>query len=214
MRSTYLVAGALAAFLAVPALGQTMVGEAHDFSNAGWAEGEICKPCHTPHHAVDDEEGSVGWLWNHQLTTATYTLYGDAGSALAGPDNGEAAFDSRSRLCMSCHDGTVAIDSFGGQPGSIFATGRSRIGTDLSDDHPVGVTAVYPEQGNAGFQAATDHRLGPNLEMSLYEMQISSGNFDFVVGCTTCHTPHYAGFDMQLRMNNASSAMCLSCHIK
>ena len=214
MKAMYLVAGAAAAFLAVPAFAQTMVGEAHDFSGAGWADGEICKPCHTPHHAIDDEEGSVGWLWNHQLTTATYTLYGNAGTAPAGPDNGDAAFDSRSRLCMSCHDGTVAIDSFGGQPGSIFITGDERIGTDLSDDHPVGVTALYPEQGDAEFQAANDHKLGPNLEMKLYEMQISAGNPQYVVGCTTCHTPHYAGFDMQLRMDNSSSLMCLSCHIK
>jgi predicted CXXCH cytochrome family protein len=214
MNATYLVAGAAAALLAVPALGQTMVGEAHDFSGAGWSDGEICKPCHTPHHAVNDEEGPVGFLWNHQLTTATYTLYDDAGTANAGPDNGTAAFDTQSRLCMSCHDGTVAVDSFGGQPGSIFLIGDVRIGTDLSDDHPIGVTGVYPEDGNSQFQAANNHRLGPNLELRLREMQVGAGNYDYVVGCSTCHTPHYAGFDMQLRMDNSSSALCLSCHIK
>ena len=212
MKSTYLVAGAAAAFLAVPVFGQTMVGQAHDFSGTGWADGEICKPCHTPHHALDDEDGPVGWLWNHALTTATYTMY-DGSSADAGPDDGDAAFDKLSRLCMGCHDGTVAVDSFGGETGSIFVTGDALVGTDLTNDHPVGFTAIYPEAGNDDFQAATDHTLGPNGELKLREMQIGAA-LDYVVGCMTCHTPHYKGFDMQLRMTNSSSAMCLSCHIK
>ncbi|MEE8458893.1 MAG: cytochrome c3 family protein [Phycisphaerales bacterium] len=210
---TCIPALAVAMFVAMPALGQTMVGQAHDFSNFGWAEGEICKPCHTPHHAINDETGvAIGWLWNHELTTATYTLY-DGSTADAGPDDGTAAFDKQSRLCMSCHDGTVAIDSFGGNTGSIFLGGHELIGIDLRDDHPVGITGIYPEQGTADFQAAVNHNLGPNQELKLREMNVGGVN-DFVVGCTTCHTPHYKGFDHQLRMTNDSSALCLSCHIK
>ncbi len=209
-----LLGGTLAACLATPAMGQTMVGEAHDFSGSGWADGEICKPCHTPHNALLDEAGNqVGWLWNHTLTTAVYTLY-DGNSADAGPDDGDAAFDKLSRLCMSCHDGTVAVDAFGGETGSIFITGDELVGTDLANDHPVGRTAIYPEEGNSEFQAAdADHRLGPSGQLKLREMNVD-GTLDYVVGCMTCHTPHYKGFDHQLRMTNSSSAMCLSCHIK
>jgi predicted CXXCH cytochrome family protein len=211
---TLLMTAASAVLLATPAMAQTMVGEAHDFSGTGWADGEICKPCHTPHNAISDETGvAVGWLWNHTLTTAVYTMY-DGNTADAGPDDGDAAFDKLSRLCMSCHDGTVALDAFGGEVGSVFITGDHLIGTDLRNDHPVGRTAVYPEAGDSKFQAAdANHKLGPNGELKLREMNID-GTLDYVVGCMSCHTPHYKGFDHQLRMTNNSSAMCLSCHIK
>jgi len=186
----------------------SMVGQAHDFSTNGWSQGEICKPCHTPHHALNDETGAaVGWLWNHQLTTATYTMYDNTTSSSID------AFDTLSRLCMSCHDGTVALDSFGGSPGSSFIGGGELIGVDLTDDHPVGLTAVYPEAGDSHFNAAVNHKLGPNGELKLRPMDIG-GVQTYTVGCMTCHTPHYKGFDHQMRMTNSSSAMCLSCHIK
>lgn len=187
---------------------QSMVGHAHDFSTLGFARGEICLPCHTPHNAITDANGDrVGKLWNHELTTATYTLYdGSTGDATTD-------FDRVSRLCMSCHDGTVALDSFGGQPGTSFIGGDERLGTDLRNDHPVGSMAEYPEAGNAFFNAANNGRLGPNGQLRLQTMDIA-GVPTKVVGCRTCHTPHYAGFDNQLNMTNASSALCLSCHIK
>ncbi|MBL4809687.1 MAG: cytochrome c3 family protein [Phycisphaerales bacterium] len=211
---TLLFSGTFAALLASPALGQSMVGEAHDFSGTGWAGGEICKPCHTPHNAVVDESGEpVGWLWNHTLTTAVYTMY-DGNTYDAGPDDGDAAFDKLSRLCMSCHDGTIALDAYGGSVGSIFINGDEKIGTDLADDHPIGRDAVYLEEGSSRWQPAdANHKLGPNGELKLREMNVD-GTLDYVVGCMTCHTPHYKGYDHQLRMTNNSSALCLSCHIK
>jgi len=210
-----ILAGTVVAFLATPALSQTtMVGQAHDFSGTGWAQGEICKPCHIPHNSVSDETGEpVDFLWNHTLTTAVYTLY-EGGNFNAGPDDGTAAFDFLSRLCMGCHDGTVALDAFGGQVGSIFINGDRLVGTDLRNDHPVGRDAVYPEEGTSKFQAAdASHKLGPGGALKLREMNID-GTLDYTVGCMTCHTPHYKGFDHQLRMTNNSSALCLSCHIK
>ena len=210
-----LLSGSFAAFLASPAMGQnSMVGEAHDFSGTGWAQGQICLPCHTPHNALSDQVGEHGpLLWNHTLTTAVYTMY-EGNSYDAGPDDGDAAFDKLSRLCMGCHDGTIALDAFGGSIGSIFINGDENIGTDLTDDHPVGRQAVYPEEGRPWLHAAdANHRLGPNGELKLLEMNVD-GTLDYVVGCMTCHTPHYAGYDHQLRMTNNTSALCLSCHIK
>ncbi|RMF61705.1 MAG: cytochrome C, partial [Calditrichaeota bacterium] len=45
----------------------------HDFSGAAWSGNEICKPCHTPHHANLEIQNSP--LWNHQNTTATFQIY-------------------------------------------------------------------------------------------------------------------------------------------
>lgn len=217
---TLTILGTIGAVMCAPAaLGQSMVGQAHDFSGFAWAGNEICKPCHTPHNAIADETGnSVGWLWDHELTTATYNQY-DNTSAPAGPDDGvtQAAFDKLSRLCMGCHDGTVAVDSFGGASGTVFIGSINPdldVGIDLSNDHPVGLTAIYPEAGDSKFNAAdANHALGPAGQLKLREMYIGA-TLDYVVGCMTCHTPHYKGFPKQLRMTNSASAMCLSCHIK
>jgi len=212
-RRTLLLSGALGACFAMPAMGQTMVGQAHDFSGTGWAQGEICKPCHTPHNAIADENGDIYKLWNHTLTTATYTLHESAPSA-AGPDDGAAAFDQASRLCMGCHDGTIALDAFGGNSGSVFITGGELIGTDLTDDHPVGRDAIYPDR--PWMVTPVVGSRGPALgdgALRLKEMNVD-GVQEFVVGCTTCHTPHYRGFDHQLNMTQNASAMCLACHVK
>ena len=79
--------------------------------------------------------------------------------------------DSASRLCLSCHDGTVALDSFmgkeGGTAGSFIGTGgvagtemNLLSGTnDLANDHPVGYRATYKE--NAGLTFDTNGVLVP-----------------------------------------------------
>jgi predicted CXXCH cytochrome family protein len=84
------------------------------------------------------------------MPSSNYTLYG-TGSNYVG-------LDSASRMCLSCHDGTVAIDSYGS--GGSVHTGTIKLGAandingnstagfvvggggDLTHDHPVGLT--YP----------------------------------------------------------------------
>jgi hypothetical protein len=108
-----------------------ITGSKHDFGQFGWAKNQICLPCHTPHNAiVRDAQGVLvgGPLWNHTLSTATYTLYVD-------PDTGQnvtGQVDTNSRLCLSCHDGTVALDSFGGGAGTQQMTGTGLLGTPRS----------------------------------------------------------------------------------
>jgi hypothetical protein len=56
--------------LGTPALAD-VTGSAHDVAGSGWAGGEICKPGHTPHFA----DMSIGFLWSHEMSTLSYTLY-------------------------------------------------------------------------------------------------------------------------------------------
>ncbi len=108
MKLTNLMVGTLALVAAAGVAQAQITNSDHDFSSYAWSGGEICRPCHTPHFANPE----AGALWNHALTNATYTLFdGSAGTI--------ADFDRVSRLCMSCHDGTVALDSFGGQRGTL-----------------------------------------------------------------------------------------------
>jgi predicted CXXCH cytochrome family protein len=164
-----------------------IVGTSHDFSNSSWGGGEICKPCHTPHMANPD----VGYLWAHTLSDQTYTLY----------DGSVGLLDDSSVLCMSCHDGTVALNDYhpgGGPPLYIGEWFRIGEGGDLTTDHPVGDAAVYPVLGSDELHPA------PVLPL-----------VDGMVSCATCHTPHGRnGIDNLLRMDNAGSALCLECHIK
>ncbi|MGD0768795.1 MAG: cytochrome c3 family protein [Tepidisphaeraceae bacterium] len=121
--------------------------------------GEICRPCHTPHKAIYNS-GSL--IWNHDVNMSqSYTMYTSVHvTANSGPGGSSAnpQLDSTSRLCLSCHDGLIAVDSYGGATtGTVFmqnistkyGTGQDAIaggtsatpvaGSDLSADHPVGV---------------------------------------------------------------------------
>jgi predicted CXXCH cytochrome family protein len=179
----------------------------HNFSSYSWSGGEICKPCHTPHFA----NYSAGKLWNHELTSASYTLHdGSTGTAAAD-------LDKVSRLCMSCHDGTVALDSFGGTTGTNYVPDSANIGTELRDDHPIGSKAVYPTATSTSFnpQNASHQIPGTWGTLRLYAWTDPTNTTQYVVGCKTCHDPHNAGnYGHMLRFSNASSHVCLTCHIK
>ena len=130
-----IAAAALAALaaLAMPATAGTITGTPHDLSTKGWGTTELCKFCHTPHQA----QNVVGApLWNHRTTTANYSLYSSAtfkgSSTQPGPT---------SKLCLSCHDGTVAINQSlsgtisGGTPDYI--DDGAKISNDLHVTHPI-----------------------------------------------------------------------------
>ncbi len=193
-------------------------GSAHDFGQFQWAKNQICLPCHTPHNAiVRDSTGAVlsGPLWNHTLSTATYTLYLDqSGAGVTGK------VDTNSILCLSCHDGTVAVDSFGGGQGVQQLTG-GLIGTDLSDDHPIGEYAIWPTP-NPSYMVDPALRDAQHI-MALRPM--ADGRLS--VGCTSCHEPHNRkNTDHMLWVQNSGtattvdgrtvsgSALCLNCHKK
>ncbi|MEN8205566.1 MAG: cytochrome c3 family protein [Pseudomonadota bacterium] len=135
-----------------------VVGSQHDLTTAGAAQGgtantdEVCVFCHTPHGS--DVNAPVP-LWNKVLgAPGTYTQY----SSLQTPtfDGQEAPVGSVSLACLSCHDGTQAMDVVINLPGSgghnpagaeidpialgtMAGTPVPNLGTDLTDDHPISV---------------------------------------------------------------------------
>jgi predicted CXXCH cytochrome family protein len=239
----YLAVAAIT-LMAGSAYGSGIVGSAHDFTDESWGGTEICKPCHTPHNAIEATTSSR--LWNHQLSIATYTLHGPRASGVgttldATRQGGQADMDMGSRLCLSCHDGTVALDSFGRTPAGDLNTGTvmmgtehatRNLGTDLSNDHPVGVEALYKEQyqpgGHFPYKPSTEVaskglRLVKLAAPKTYSTSAPGGgtaSTDLAVGCMTCHNPHGEASDAGptvpklLRMENTSSQLCLACHDK
>jgi predicted CXXCH cytochrome family protein len=172
-----------------------ITGSKHDFSSQGWSGGRICVPCHVPHNA--DPGGRP--LWNHEMTVATFTMYPTV------PGGNQPATESK--LCLSCHDGTVAIDSFGGNAGSTFVTGDYLLGTDLSEDHPIAVQ--YPVA-----DPLDDYVDDPTAASNVKLVDVSGEDR---VECVSCHDPHEGNGGVPpefLREPIAASALCLSCHEK
>ena len=188
--------------------GQTIVGSKHDFSTATWnTSGEICKVCHTPHGAVVMPSAP---LWNHTLSTATYTVYSSPTLNAGSPAGTLGQPSASSKLCLSCHDNTVAIG------GSTFIStvgtpvGYANLGTDLSNDHPVSFT----------YDAALV-ALDPGLKPVTSPSGIGSGTiassmlFGGKMECASCHDVHNgAGIAHLLVKSNAASTLCLTCHAK
>ena len=191
------------------AFSQKIAGSAHDFSGAGWSGGEICLPCHTPHNADTTEPDAP--LWNHAVTSAVYTLY-DSPTMDETPEQPQG----NSKLCLSCHDGTVALDSFGGSTGSTFIDSAADLTTDLSDDHPVSVywshqTGLGPGGGGGGGAAYCTNCHGAHGPDPPDRLPF----FDHYVECSTCHNVHNGtGYAHLLRKTLAGSELCLECHLK
>lgn len=220
------VAGLL--FSGVASAQAIMTGTAHDFSDDGFTN-EICVVCHTPHNALSETEagagaGELGPLWNRTLTQVSdYTLYTEftrVGSDIDATGFGQPT--GVSKLCLSCHDGTIAIDSFGRNADNSVNTGGtnfvddinananigegSGITGDLSNDHPVAFT--FPTQ----VQDPEIHAFAGGLVNSTLPL---FGPGQDQMECATCHDVHATGtFGPLLRVNNQNSDLCVTCHIK
>lgn len=157
---------------------------------------EICVFCHTPHNS-----DVATPLWNQSMSSATYTAYASSTmAATAGIPQGS------SKLCMSCHDGTIAIGNTaasGQIPMQGLTTGKltgtSNVGISLGDDHPI---SFVPVTGSRIVNPPT----GSPVALD------STGQ----VQCVSCHDAHQMDTDPVTKkflvMNNAGSAMCLVCH--
>lgn len=129
-----------------------------DRKNSFSGTGEICVFCHTPHGS--DTTAAVP-LWNRTLgTPSTYTTYNSLGTSSL--DGSTAPVGSVSLACLSCHDGTQAMNVLINAPGSgktvtsytagtwgtstgVETDGRllnsliANLSKDLQNDHPIGI---------------------------------------------------------------------------
>ena len=181
---------------------------AHDFaSNAntsGWA-GEICNVCHTPHNGNGSTNAP---LWDRVTTgTATFGLYTGTGGSLDATITQPSGL---SLLCLSCHDGTVALDNSGVNTDTMATidSGNSaaNFGTDLSDDHPISFTF------DTALETA-DGELNDPTRAPVAALLI--GGAQGTVECASCHDVHNTAIQASLLvMSNANSDLCLVCHDK
>lgn len=186
------------------------------FNNLGVANyGEVCVYCHTPHGGRTETP-----LWNRALATAgSYQMY-------TSPTI-DMAYDPQptgvSLACLSCHDGTIGIDVVTNPPNT--APGKDAVPTkktladiypgagsfdnrdafknlsqDLRNDHPISI--AYDPSKDGMF----------NTAQSVIDAGLKL--YDGKVQCASCHNPHNKTNVPFLRKSNASSDLCLTCHIK
>jgi predicted CXXCH cytochrome family protein len=184
-----------------------ITGSAHDFSGVH-ENGQICIFCHTAHNA--DMTTVDAPLWNHEVSTRTYTLYN---SPTMDATTTQPA--GVSRLCLSCHDGTVAVDSYGGSQGVILLGGDLAIGADgLANDHPVSfpyTDALADLDGELFPPTSSPSGIGSTIHNDL----LIGGSLE----CSSCHDVHNGGAaaavnDNLLMITQTGSQLCLTCHDK
>ena len=220
--------------MAVAGPGFIMYGEgkgvkdnAHNLSFSGRgkvravSETEVCIFCHSSHSGAVAETTP---MWNRSLDSVVYTPYNSSTmDAVAGQPTGH------SKLCLSCHDGTIAIGTVnnlkkhkkqialigaggrGEMPRSLFEKGSSaNLGTDLSNDHPI--SFVFDS-----LLASKDKELA--LPSKDDPVKLYSGQDRMVannVQCTSCHDAHESEFKMFLKKDvmGQRDNLCLTCHQK
>jgi hypothetical protein len=182
-------------------------------------ETQVCVMCHAPHNA-----SSAGPLWNHASSAvASYTMYSSSSTTASIGQPGAV-----SKLCLSCHDGTVAIMAYGGATGGmtmIDASGAgsmSVIGTDLSNDHPIGF--VY----DAALVAKDPTKLKPtSTSVTIGSSSTRTGTIASMLldgglkmECSSCHDVHNkftvatsSGRGL-VKVSTGGSTLCVTCHIK
>jgi predicted CXXCH cytochrome family protein len=190
----------------VPALATAgIAGTKHDLSVQGpgpiraATETEICLFCHAPHR-TDSETP----LWNHAQTKAAFTPYTSSTTrATVRQPTGS------SKLCLSCHDGTVALGMVNSRSRPIamqnnittMPAGSGNLGTDLSGTHPVSFTY------DSALVAANGQLKDPNTLIDKVRL-----DHDKQVQCTSCHDPHSNRYGKFLVQDNKGSALCVACH--
>jgi hypothetical protein len=201
-----------------------IANSAHDFTGTGaggstWniagTSQQICAVCHTPHKA--DTATTAAALWNHANTAQTYTLYSSTTLKATVAQPG-----ATSKLCLSCHDGTVAVDSFGGNTGThtIASSSRRNLGgAALNDDHPIGFTydtALVTANGSL-HDTSFPVTIGtsPTKTGTISNLLLYGGKME----CSSCHDVHNTfavgpnGSGM-VKLATAGSVICLACHNK
>ncbi|MBE9536934.1 MAG: hypothetical protein IMF07_07105 [Proteobacteria bacterium] len=165
---------------------------------------EVCVFCHTPHNA-----GGELPLWNRYSSSGSkpFLMYSSSATlTTATKQNAGLSADSPSRLCLSCHDGTTAINALintsatgGGRPDfagtsdtSFAMTGAydegegAYLGTNLTNSHPINFNYndAQVEETTAGLKTIAVVK----TDLKFFDDD-GDGTAEFME-CATCHDPH------------------------
>ncbi len=216
----------------------------HDFHARPWNvdpanPATVCGVCHTPHHAST----TAGPLWNHDQTTAAgFTMYANGAAPGASLKLATELTPAASSLaCLSCHDGTVAINAYGSPvnpsrtPAETIAT-QANLTKDLTHSHPISMTYSSAQVGNGVgqdkwlFNPDTTPVLTPDSGTFVPGNDMTVNGFllgsNHRLECNSCHDVHnQEGTPFNITSNpklvkingtqaGVGSLLCRSCHNK
>lgn len=221
----------------------TIYGSKHDFTGLNKRAGVTAMPglafsdygnpciyCHVPPDKAGTDPQTLGGIkdWNRFVpSTDNYQLYDS--HYLESKTRSPSAI---SLLCLSCHDGSMAVDMVVFKPdtfdsqedaalhmringaSSLSTCGRchnglvahdisiKHLGTDLRNDHPISM--VY-----AGLDGVDPDFRKPELAVGFVN---GVKLYDGRVECATCHNVHNPDNEPFLRVR--SDMLCQTCHLK
>ena len=199
----------------------------------------ICIFCHAPHNTYRLSTGTGGAgtvadtafgylpLWNHVLQEdVIYTMYEDGGGqpVYGGAKPSQAikygmTAGSSSLLCLSCHDGSVAPNSYGNSEGQLpksissgggviadsYGVGKEKY---LGNHHPIGFNYDLVQGDDINIESADFALMTP--AMTVRAFLSATGTME----CGTCHSVHNTGNSGQtLLWRDRSNQLCETCHL-
>jgi predicted CXXCH cytochrome family protein len=190
----------------------SIIGSPHDFGGYLWnRSGEICLPCHAPHYS----KTLPAPLWNRDLPTQTYIMYGRTRTpAMDGKRSSRP--DGMSKICLSCHDGIVAPETYGPNPGrASHVFGKDLTGIIGNSNHPI--SFIY----DSTLAIKERDLYDPSTKLSGLPGSTGTITADMLFSnrmeCSSCHDVHNTkavpGTKLLVK-DNAGSALCLTCHNK
>jgi hypothetical protein len=207
----------------------------HDFSADEWnIRAGVCSPCHQAHNTAATQPIP---LWSHASSTANFVPY-DSPTFNAGARSPSGS----SLACLSCHDGTVAVNQLlsGIQGFDPFYAGH-RIGPNLHVEHLVSfVYDVALASQDGGLENPLVYRIGdaeaaltmstPPVPTAWDGVNLTGKTIDesllinHKVECSSCHDVHkLAGSApanrqvLRILGNDATGRrdlLCRNCHVK
>jgi len=216
-------------------------GSVHDFSNVTnntWnTRSGVCSPCHAAHHT---DPNQIVPLWVHATSTAAFQMY-DSPTMDATTSSSPSG---SSLACLSCHDGSLAINASISSPNpatAVYIDPAAQIGPDLHTTHPISFTYdAALADADGGLENPISYRIGdPKAFLTVNVAPVPatwSGTsltgktindallIDGKMECSSCHdvhkivgSPPSSGILVKISGNDSTgrgSLICRTCHIK
>ena len=171
-----------------------------------YSQGSLgCTFCHAPHSGL----GGNTPLWNQKLSPKSYVPYSSSTDPNLG--NTQPTLGATSSLCLSCHDGTVAVGqsaAYGQLPTIGSMNSADSFGTTLTGSHPFSLVLPLKDASNLVASLATQSKTADPTGA----VKLVKGNIE----CTSCHDPHVQNIDKIaqnfLVRDSSNAQMCLACH--